>query len=159
EVIEKDFWVCWALKHIFELGPAPTQLIFKGGTSLSKVYGVIERFSEDIDLSLSRDDLGFSGERNPYDAPSGKKQKALIKELVSKWQQVIATELLPRVRARFETVLGPEGNESAKWNFALDEIDPQTVNFGYPPGLQPSSVATGFYVRPVVRLELGARSD
>jgi predicted nucleotidyltransferase component of viral defense system len=52
-VIEKDFWVCWTLKHIFALGPAPAQLIFKGGTSLSKVYGVIERFSEDIDLSLS----------------------------------------------------------------------------------------------------------
>ena len=74
-VIEKDFWVCWTLKHIFALGPAPAQLIFKGGTSLSKVYGVIERFSEDIDLSLSREDLGFVGDRDPYSATTGKKKK------------------------------------------------------------------------------------
>ena len=58
-VIEKDFWVCWTLKHLFGLGPSPAQLIFKGGTSLSKAYAVIERFSEDIDVSLSREDLGF----------------------------------------------------------------------------------------------------
>src|SRR4051812_26092665 len=77
-VIEKDFWVCWTLKHVFGLGPSPAQLIFKGGTSLSKVYGVIERFSEDIDLSLSRQDLGFVGDRDPYNAKSGKREKALI---------------------------------------------------------------------------------
>src|SRR5438552_4843223 len=82
-VIEKDFWVCWTLKHIFALGPAPAQLIFKGGTSLSKVYGVIERFSEDIDLSLSREDFGFVGERDPYRAPSGKKKQALVDEIVA----------------------------------------------------------------------------
>jgi len=44
--------------------------LFKGGTSLSKVYNVIERFSEDIDLSLDRHDLGFSGELDPENAPS-----------------------------------------------------------------------------------------
>ncbi len=56
-IIEKDFWVCWTLKRIFGLPDSPTRVLFKGGTSLSKVFGVIERFSEDVDLSLFREDL------------------------------------------------------------------------------------------------------
>jgi predicted nucleotidyltransferase component of viral defense system len=51
-VVEKDFWVCWTLQQLFEHPELSTQLIFKGGTSLSKVYGLIDRFSEDIDLVL-----------------------------------------------------------------------------------------------------------
>src|SRR5580693_1843839 len=51
-VLEKDFWVCWMLGILFQSQFAGS-LVFKGGTSLSKVFGVIERFSEDIDLSLS----------------------------------------------------------------------------------------------------------
>ncbi len=51
-VIEKDFWVCWTLKRIFEHAELSKLLIFKGGTSLSKVFGLIDRFSEDIDLVL-----------------------------------------------------------------------------------------------------------
>src|SRR6185312_11435099 len=64
-VIEKDFWVCWTLKRLFEMPKkdAPT-LIFKGGTSLSKAFGAIRRFSEDIDLSFDRADLGYTGDRD-----------------------------------------------------------------------------------------------
>jgi len=51
-VVEKDFWVCWTLKQLFEHPELSKQLIFKGGTSLSKVYGLVDRFSEDIDLVL-----------------------------------------------------------------------------------------------------------
>jgi hypothetical protein len=51
-IMEKDFWVCWLLGILFESEFAG-KLVFKGGTSLSKVFGVIDRFSEDIDLSLS----------------------------------------------------------------------------------------------------------
>ncbi len=62
-IIEKDFWVCWTLKRLFELQKegSPT-LIFKGGMSLSKAFGVIRRFSEDIDLSFDRADLGYTGD-------------------------------------------------------------------------------------------------
>ena len=49
-LIEKDFWVCWVLKQLFADPELGTQLVFKGGTSLSKVFGLIDRFSEDIDL-------------------------------------------------------------------------------------------------------------
>src|SRR5271166_5264337 len=106
-VLEKDFWVCWLLGLLFGSEFAGS-LIFKGGTSLSKVYGVIERFSEDIDLSLSREDFGFVGERDPYLAPSGKKKAALVDEIVTECRRAIATELLPRLHSRFENVIGPE---------------------------------------------------
>ena len=51
-IVEKDFWVCWILKHLFAEPALKDQIVFKGGTSLSKVFGLIDRFSEDIDLIL-----------------------------------------------------------------------------------------------------------
>ncbi len=51
-IVEKDFWVCWVLEKIFSSESLKSKLLFTGGTSLSKVYNVIERFSEDIDLIL-----------------------------------------------------------------------------------------------------------
>ncbi len=62
-IIEKDFWACWTLDKIFFNKPLSPSIIFKGGTTLSKVFNVINRFSEDIDLSILRDDLGSGGEK------------------------------------------------------------------------------------------------
>ena len=53
-VIEKDFWVCWTLDYLFHHSPWADRLAFKGGTSLSKCFDLIHRFSEDIDLSMNR---------------------------------------------------------------------------------------------------------
>jgi predicted nucleotidyltransferase component of viral defense system len=47
-IVEKDFWVCWILKHLFAEPALKGQMVFKGGTSVSKVFGLIDRFSEDI---------------------------------------------------------------------------------------------------------------
>jgi len=58
-IVEKDFWVCWILKHIFAEPALKGQMVFKGGTSLSKVFGLIDRFSEDIDLILDWRLLGY----------------------------------------------------------------------------------------------------
>ena len=57
-IAEKDFWVCWVLMKLFE-SELNSHLVFKGGTSLSKVHGLIDRFSEDIDLVLNWDLLGY----------------------------------------------------------------------------------------------------
>jgi predicted nucleotidyltransferase component of viral defense system len=57
--MEKDFWVCWFLNVLFTDPQFDQALVFKGGTSLSKVFGVIQRFSEDIDLSLAPAYLGI----------------------------------------------------------------------------------------------------
>ena len=64
--VEKDFWVCLVLEALYNWLPDEhPKLLFKGGTSLSKAFGLIRRFSEDIDLVVYRDDLGFSDSHDP----------------------------------------------------------------------------------------------
>lgn len=150
-IIEKDFWVCWTLKRLFA-GAASPGLVFKGGTSLSKSYSVIERFSEDIDLSFDRAALGYTGDKDPEKAGSGKKATKLIDQLVADVQAHVAGPFL----VAFELELGAEGGA---WRLAVDPHDAQTLNFGYPPSLTKRAYADIAYVNPVVRLELGARGD
>ena len=69
-IVEKDFWVCFLLRMIFSLPELADKFVFKGGTSLSKVFGIIKRYSEDVDLSLSPEWLGFGGEASPEMASS-----------------------------------------------------------------------------------------
>ncbi len=152
-IIEKDFWVCWALSRLFTPAARRPAMLFKGGTSLSKVYGFIERFSEDVDLSLDRAALGFTGERDPEGAVSRKAASRLVEDLGEACAQYLASEFVPRTVQDFETCLGPAGTE---WSLKPDSEAPQTILFTYPGSLQ---TAVGGYVRPVVRLEFGARSD
>ena len=67
--VEKDFWACLMLRELFDLPDHGAHLTFKGGTSLSKAWGLIDRFSEDIDLTIDRDALGFGGDHGPEAAP------------------------------------------------------------------------------------------
>jgi predicted nucleotidyltransferase component of viral defense system len=77
--VEKDFWVCWTLDVLFNGLPAGgPRLLFKGGTSLSKAFGLIARFSEDIDVTVFRDDLGCPTEVVELDALSGKQRRARL---------------------------------------------------------------------------------
>lgn len=59
-IVEKDFWLCWTLNYLFQLSNWKNHFSFKGGTSLSKSYGLIERFSEDIDLILDWRLIGYA---------------------------------------------------------------------------------------------------
>jgi len=68
-IVEKDFWVCWLLARVFATIIMGPHCVFKGGTSLSKVFGAIQRFSEDVDLSISPAQLGWD-ESELEDAPS-----------------------------------------------------------------------------------------
>jgi len=63
EYLEKDVWICWALQCLFDLPDSPS-MVFKGGTSLSKVYGAIKRFSEDVDITI--DYAKFAEGLNPF---------------------------------------------------------------------------------------------
>ncbi|MCC6929734.1 MAG: nucleotidyl transferase AbiEii/AbiGii toxin family protein [Gemmatimonadaceae bacterium] len=77
--IEKDFWVCWTLGELYHDMPAESpRLLFKGGTSLSKAYGLIQRFSEDIDVTVFRDDLGQSATVEALGAMTGKRRQAKL---------------------------------------------------------------------------------
>src|SRR2546423_6008952 len=105
-IIEKDFWVCLVLKLLFEKSAFEQSLVFKGGTSLSKVHGLIERFSEDIDLVLDWKVLGFGeGLRNPIqDFASKGKRDQFNKEINRLAAVYIAETLCPKL----EDLLGQE---------------------------------------------------
>ena len=72
-IIEKDFWVCWLLGVLFEKPRLAPYLVFKGGTSLSKVFGAIDRFSEDVDLSVSPAFVG--ADAKAFDALTSRTQR------------------------------------------------------------------------------------
>ena len=86
--IEKDYWVTYALFSIFN-DKIGKDTVFKGGTALSKCYNMIERFSEDVDLSFNRAELGFAGESDPLNATTGKKRKHGLEALTEMCQRVI----------------------------------------------------------------------
>lgn len=152
QLIEKDFWVCWTLHRLFDVLKFRPQLIFKGGTSLSKVYSAIERFSEDVDLSLSRRDLCFADAHDPEQPGiSNKEARRRLRALTEKCRETVRERLLPGLRLDFAAILGAGG-----WALNLDEQDPQTIIFEYPASALSGAVK---YIRPAIRLEMGARSD
>jgi Nucleotidyl transferase AbiEii toxin, Type IV TA system len=158
-IIEKDFWVCWTLKRLFDLPKGATAtLVFKGGTSLSKAFGAIRRFSEDIDLSFDRADLGFVGDRDPEKEGTSRKQATrLINDLVTEVERHIAEELLPALHAAIVKQLGEPTN--GEWSLEIDATDAQTVNFHYPRALSAAEYEGMAYITPRVKLEFGARGD
>src|SRR3979490_3269001 len=82
-IIEKDFWVCWTLKQLFSNRAFEGRLLFKGGTSLSKIYRAINRFSEDIDLAVDYVALGFTGDNDPRQENISKtKRNAILDEMM-----------------------------------------------------------------------------
>jgi len=91
--VEKDFWVCWTLRELFQLPEWGAHFTFKGGTSLAKGWKLIERFSEDIDVVIERDFLGFGGDRGPEHAPSKKQQRVRLDALKAECQQRIQHSL------------------------------------------------------------------
>ena len=148
-VIEKDLWVCWTLARLNEIDGIP-QLIFKGGTSLSKVYGLIERFSEDIDLTFSRDGWDFEGERDPRGTGlSGKKRQALVDEISERSAKVVRDVVVPGLRTICTRHIGSSG-----WSVKTDVVDPQAVLFSFP-----NPTAAYGYGEPQVKIEFGARGD
>lgn len=153
-IVEKDFWVCWTLKQLFGLPVIGDHLIFKGGTSLSKVFKVIERFSEDIDVSIDRSWLGFGGENEPEAGSSNKEKQRRIEALKAACQQKIANELKPAL----EQVIGATVRKGDQWRLHSDATDPdkQTLLFDYPSAMP---AAESGYIRQAVKIEMGARAD
>ncbi len=151
-IIEKDFWVCWVLKQLFSIDALAGRLLFKGGTSLSKIFHAINRFSEDIDLAVDYAALGFTGERDPrQEGISRSKRNGILAEMMTECQRYIGGEFIQVLKARCEEVLGAGDN----WSLDVDPQDPNMVRFRYPTG---SSKALA-YVNPQVVLELGTHAE
>jgi predicted nucleotidyltransferase component of viral defense system len=151
EIIEKDYWVVWILEILFSLEKLKPYLTFKGGTSLSKVYGLIDRFSEDIDLSIEREFFGFGVPNDPESAPSKKKQNAIIDSLSKACAQYVQTQLLNDLNEVIATKY-----LTADWRLYSDhdDLDDQTLLFQYP-----SKTTNTGYIRPIVKIEIGSRSE
>ena len=143
--VEKDFWVCWTLRELFNLAGWGEHLTFKGGTSLSKAWKLIDRFSEDIDVVIDRAFLGFGGE-----ALSNNQRKKLVKTCSHR----IHHELKPALEERIRHAL-PKMGWTLTAASADEDPDEQTLFFEYPSSF---GVQAG-YVEARVRIEMGARSD
>src|SRR5271157_829496 len=147
-VLEKDFWVCWLLGLLFSSEFAGS-LVFKGGTSLSKVFGVIERFSEDIDLSLSPEFLKL-----PEAGTSRNQANKWMTKAEAACAEAVKTQIAPALEAAAETVLGKRDGE---WFEFLTDANTNSpvllLNY-------PSSQPAGFeYLKRSVKLEFGSLTD
>ena len=143
-LLEKDIWVVWALEHLFG-GPHAAHLVFKGGTSLSKAYGVIRRFSEDVDLTydiraIAPDLIGNAAAPLPTTKSQEKKWSKAIRERLA---DLVSGTLAPQLAAALAERALPA---KAQVEGALLFID-----------CEPLSTGIG-YVAPAVMLEFGARS-
>lgn len=142
-IIEKDFWVCLTLDYLFHQCEWKDAFIFKGGTSLSKCYDLIYRFSEDIDLILDWRVLDY-GINEPWEERSNTKQDAFNKEANQRAEVFLAEILLPRLTNDMSEIIGKPADL-----YILPE-DPQTICFKYPRIFETTSILQ------VIRLEIGA---
>ena len=151
--VEKDFWVCWTLRRLFLLPDIGEHLTFKGGTSLSKAWKLIERFSEDIDLVVDKALFGFGGDRSPAKESKKKQRDARIKELKVACRDWTRMTLRPALAGSIAEALGNEG-----WRLEVDpdSADGQCLLFRYPSVFVTGTAGS---VRRIVKIELGARSD
>lgn len=139
--VEKDWWVVHTLSIIFSMKCA-NDLIFKGGTSLSKGWNLIQRFSEDIDLALDREFLGFSGELT----------KSEIRKLRRKSFEYISEVFIEELQNKFnqlgfkDLIVKPREVEN-------HDQDPLVIEIYYK-----KLTETDTYLKPGVLLEVGSRS-
>ncbi len=141
--IEKDAWVTLVLRVLFcsEIGD---YIIFKGGTSLSKAYGLIERFSEDVDFSINREYLGFGDELT----------KGQIRKL-RRASHNFSSEKLPAILRKEFSVYGIEENlyQIDVPNVKISDQDPEVIHINYTSVFEEDE-----YLRSRVLIEMGARS-
>ena len=151
--VEKDFWVCWTLHKLFGLPEWGEHLTFKGGTSLSKCWNLIDRFSEDIDIVIDRRALGFGGDNALERAASRKQTKKHLKALKAACRQCISDRIYPALI----DVISSDLREALQWTLEPDpdDLEGQTLLLFYPTAF-PEQAA---YLRRAVKIEMGARSD
>lgn len=147
-ILEKDFWVSWLLGILFRSEFADS-LVFKGGTSLSKVFGVIDRFSEDIDLSLSPEFLEL-----PAAGTSRTQANKWMKNAEAVCSTVVASRIAPKLEEAVAAVLGAAAE--AWFESVTDPVTNSPVVLFHYPSVQPP----GFeYLKRSVKLEFGSLTD
>ena len=147
-VLEKDVWVCWILAELFAM-PSALPMAFKGGTSLSKVYDAIHRFSEDIDITLSYRALDPSAD--PF-AP--KLSRSKLHRISDELRHRVAEHLRQAVVPHLQTALP---SACAEPGAAVELLaDNETVRVVYPSAM--SEGASG-YIPDSIKIEFGGRNS
>jgi hypothetical protein len=146
EVIEKDFWVCFMLDHLFHECRYKDAFVFKGGTSLSKAYHVIERFSEDIDLVLDWRNI-IRDKSDPWENRSKTKQEIYNKQINKDAVVFFRNSLVPTLNEELSRKIG-----RGSW-VEIDTDDEMVVDFAYP------QIFEAEYIVPHVRLEIGPLAE
>lgn len=155
--IEKDFWVAWVLDLLFNGRAADEpRLLFKGGTSLSKAYSLISRFSEDVDITVFREDIGQNVKVSHLQGLSGKQQRIHMEAIKKACQSYINGSLKDRLNRQVETAFREAGIAVVDLPIQQDPSDPdqQTLLLHYPA----VSTSSDQYIKPVVKIEAGAKS-
>ena len=145
-VLEKDVWVCWVLNAMSSI-PRPLPMAFKGGTSLSKVFDAIGRFSEDIDITIDHQALG-SG----FDPFAIGVSKTKLKAFGETLKEKVRTHVREAVIPHFERLLGDQFGPGAVTVVSCD--DDQGVRIQYPTALDER---VG-YIGDSVLVEFGGRN-
>lgn len=147
EAIEKDFWVTETLNILFTL-PYADKMVFKGGTSLSKVWSVIHRFSEDIDIAVDRSLFGVEGDLTKKQLKKFRKESSIfVKDILA---HDLSEAVLKNDMDRFISVV-PEPDGEGDETYP----EPRKIHIIYKSVLPAESDA---YLRDEVLLEVGARS-
>lgn len=149
EILEKDVWVCWALDALFTIGDN-VKMAFKGGTSLSKAYNLINRFSEDVDVTI--DFASLDSTIDPFDPELGtnarrRQSEAMIERANSYVIQIIQPHFRKLLTDQF-----PGGG----WSLDV-ENDGELLNLTYPSAITSLNVVDVNYIRAVVKIEFGGR--
>ncbi len=159
-IIEKDFWVCWMLERLWASPFAPS-LLFKGGTSLSKCYGLIKRFSEDIDIGLDRALLGFDGDNDPAaEGLSSSGRNKRVEKLKKSAKSWIETTLLDHLTQNIRAELGEEKVTGWNWEVlhASDGMPQLRWNPPFSQKQQRGISVSDSYLNRGVLLEIGSRA-
>jgi hypothetical protein len=154
-ILEKDFWVCWLLGVLFVEPDVAPHLVFKGGTALAKVFGAIDRFSEDVDLSVAPAFVGADAQA--FEALTSRTRRdAAITEMQRLCSVKVQDVIAPRLEAAIQNALGSPAKGGTWLTFELDaQGQSPNLYFDYP-----ASQTKGLsYIRRNVKLELGSLTD
>ncbi|MGH6870449.1 MAG: nucleotidyl transferase AbiEii/AbiGii toxin family protein [Rhizomicrobium sp.] len=154
--VEKDFWVCWTLAALFDGRPASQpRLLFKGGTSLSKTFGLISRFSEDIDVTVFRNDLGQNIAVEDLEKLSGRQRRNRLNAIKASCQAYVNSDMRSDLTTKLQALLTGSGlsSDAGRIEPDPDDADGQTLLVWYP-----TVTPTVGYVRPAIKIESGAKS-
>jgi hypothetical protein len=155
--IEKDFWVSWTLDALFNGAKSDgPRLLFKGGTSLSKAYGLITRFSEDIDITIFRDDLGQSASIEQLEGLSSNQRRRRLEAIKAAAQAHVNGAMREKIADQLKEALEAARLDPASGRVELDpdDQDQQSLLIWYP---KVTDAGDG-YIRPAVKIESGAKS-